>query len=133
MFEDIGKLILRLNIGILMLFHGIFKIIDGINGVSGLIEGMGLPAWISYGVFLGEVLAPIMLIIGFRVKIASILIIFTMLMAIFALTSGNIFILNEKSGGWIVELQGLYLFGALAIMFLGSGRFALDIKMKKSK
>ncbi|PAF43163.1 DoxX family protein [Helicobacter sp. 11S02596-1] len=127
MFEDIGKLVLRLNVGILMLFHGITKAVNGIGGVEAMITGMGMPAFVAYGVYLGEILAPIMLILGFRVKLASILVILTMLMAIFAVTSGNIFAINQ-TGGWVIELQGLYLFGALAIFFLGSGRFSFDLK-----
>ncbi|PAF46586.1 hypothetical protein BKH41_09020 [Helicobacter sp. 12S02232-10] len=130
MSEDIGKLVLRLNIGILMLFHGFYKVIYGIDGVKGMMEGMGFPSFFGYGVYLGEILAPIMLILGFRVKLASVLIILTMLMAIFVVTSGDIFGINQ-TGGWIIELQGLYLFGALSILFLGSGRFAFDIKKGK--
>jgi len=30
-----------------------------------------------------------------------------------------------KQGGWALELQGLYLFGALAVVLLGAGRFSL--------
>lgn len=127
--ENIGKLILRLSVGVLLLPHGIYKIINGINDVSGLVEGLGIPHFVVYGVYIGEVLAPIMLILGFRVKIASILVIITMLVAIFSLNHihGGIFNIG-KSGGWSYELQGLYLLGALAIFFLGSGRFAFDIK-----
>lgn len=127
--ENIGKLILRLSVGVLLLPHGIYKILNGVDDVSGLVGGLGFPHFLVYGVYIGEVLAPIMLILGFRVKIASILVIITMLVAIFSLNhiSGGIFNIG-KLGGWSYELQGLYLLGALAIFFLGSGRFALDIK-----
>ncbi|PAF50805.1 DoxX family protein [Helicobacter sp. 13S00477-4] len=130
MFADIGKLILRFNIGVLMLFHGVYKVIHGIGGVEGLIGSMGLPSFVAYGVYLGEILAPLMIILGFRVKVAAILVVFTMIVAMFAVSGGDIFTLNQ-SGGWNFELQGLYLFGALSIFFLDSGRFALDIKKGK--
>lgn len=129
MYESIGKLILRLSVGVLMLPHGVYKIINGIGGVESLVGAIGLPHFLVYGVYIGEVLAPIMLILGFRVKIASVLVILTMLVAIFSLNhvQGNIFDITSL-GGWSYELQGLYLLGALAIFFLDSGRFAFDIK-----
>lgn len=124
---DIGKLLLRLNIGILMLLHGLYKLSSGIDAVKMLISNIGMPSFMAYGVYVGEILAPIMIILGFRVKIATILIIATMLVAIFTTTGGNIFALS-KTGGWIIELQALYLFGALSIFFLDSGKYALDLK-----
>jgi putative oxidoreductase len=30
-----------------------------------------------------------------------------------------------KTGGWALELQGMYLFTALALVFLGAGRFSV--------
>ena len=32
----------------------------------------------------------------------------------------------SPSGGWALELQGFFLTSALAIVFLGSGRFAVQ-------
>jgi putative oxidoreductase len=30
-----------------------------------------------------------------------------------------------KSGGWALELQGMYLFGGIAVMLLGAGAYSL--------
>ena len=38
--------------------------------------------------------------------------------------AGDVFKLGEQ-GGWAIELQGLFLFGALAVMLLGGGRFSV--------
>lgn len=130
MFSDIGKLILRLNVGGMMIFHGISKAIYGIDGVRSMVESMGVPGFVVYGVYVGEILAPLMLIIGFQVRIASVVLIINMLVAIIAVTGGNIFAINA-TGGWVIEPQAWYIFGALSIIFLGSGRFALDIKRGK--
>lgn len=130
MFSDIGKLILRLNVGGMMIFHGISKAIYGIDGVRSMVESMGVPGFVVYGVYVGEILAPLMLIIGFQVRIASAVLIINMLVAIIAVTGGNIFAING-TGGWVIEPQAWYIFGALSIIFLGSGRFALDIKRGK--
>ena len=43
-----------------------------------MLESNGLPSFIAYGVFLGEILAPLILIVGYRVKLASLLILGTM-------------------------------------------------------
>ena len=47
-----------------------------------------------------------------------------MVVAIYLAHMGELFSLTS-SGGWALELQGMFLFGALAMMFLGSGRTAI--------
>lgn len=121
---DVGRLILRLSVGGLMFLHGINKIENGIGGIEGAMQGIGLPSFIAYGVYVGEVLAPILLILGVCVRLNALMIIGTMIVAALVVTGGEIFALNQH-GGWIIELQGLYLFGALALVFLGSGKFGL--------
>ena len=49
--EDIGKLILRLSIAGLMLFHGFAKLFNGIDGIKFLVNQAGLPEFIAYGVY----------------------------------------------------------------------------------
>lgn len=122
---DIGKLVLRLSIGVLMLLHGISKLNKGIDGLVELHEGKGLPAVLAYGVYLGEVLAPLLLIVGFRARVAALLVAFTMFWAILMRHVADVFKITQ-SGGWGIELQALFMLGALAIYFLGAGRFALS-------
>ncbi|MGE0559869.1 MAG: DoxX family membrane protein, partial [Burkholderiales bacterium] len=57
MSDDIGKLVLRLTLGILMLLHGIAKLRFGVRGSEGMVVSHGLPAFFAYGVFDGEVIA----------------------------------------------------------------------------
>lgn len=57
-FDDIGKLILRLSVGILMLMHGLFKLMHGIAGISALIQANGWPVWIAYGYMSGKLSRP---------------------------------------------------------------------------
>ena len=63
-FDDAGKLLLRLTIGILLLMHGLFKLANGIESITALVLAQGWPAWIAFGVFIGEIIAPSLLIIG---------------------------------------------------------------------
>lgn len=127
--SNIGLLILRLTLGLLMLLHGIAKLTNGPGGIQDMIEGIGLPGFLAYGVYLGEVVAPIMLIIGFRVRIAAMLFISTMLVAVGLAHAGDILSLSQ-TGGWAIELQALYLFGALTLVFTGGGNLAVSQQNK---
>lgn len=123
--QNLGILVLRVSLGALMLIHGISKLQHGIDGIVGMIEQSGLPGIIAYGVYLGEVIAPLMLIVGFRTRIAAIPLVVTMLVAIFLVSSGNLFSLTT-SGGLAIELPALYLFGALLLFFTGGGNIAVS-------
>ena len=125
--QDLGKLILRVTIGVLILLHGIGKITGGVDGIAGMLEAKGLPGVLAYGAYVGEVLAPLLLIVGFQTRIAAILVAINMVFAIGLAHAGQIFQLTPM-GGWAIELQGLFLFGAVAIALLGAGRFSLDKK-----
>jgi len=121
---DLGKLIIRLTLGGLMLFHGIAKLIHGVGFIEGQLAGLGIPAIFAYGVFIGELLAPLMVILGYQTRIGALLIAFNMLVAI-ALVHGHELLALGSSGGWALELQGFFLFTAIALVFLGPGRYKL--------
>ncbi len=123
--EELGKLILRLTVGVLMLFHGYSKIANpgSLEWIGGTLAVYHLPAFLAYGVYLGEVLAPLMIIIGFRARLGGWLIFINMVFAIALAHSNELFSLSEH-GAWALELQGLYLMGGLVIALLGSGQLA---------
>ena len=124
--DDLGKLILRVSVGGLMLFHGVAKILNpgSLKYIGGQLAELGLPQFIAYGVFLGEVVGPLLAIVGLYARIGGLLMAGNMVFAIVLVHTGELFMLSQH-GGWALELQGLYLFGALAILFLGSGSMAL--------
>ncbi len=124
--ENLGKLILRLTVGFLMLFHGIAKITNPgtLDFIGSKLVATGLPSIISYGVYLGEIIAPLMIILGLFCRFGGVLLVGNMLFAIFLVHTGELFSVTPH-GGWAIELQGFYLFCSLALVFLGSGRFAL--------
>ena len=123
--DAVGKLILRLTVGVLMLFHGISKLFNPgtIGFIGSKLTEAGLPEALSYGVYIGEILAPLMIIAGLLCRAGAAIVVINMLFAILLVHSGDIFALTEH-GGWRLELQGFYLLGSLAILFLGSGRYA---------
>jgi putative oxidoreductase len=117
---------LRLTLGVLILFHGVGKLLhpDSLEFIGGRLAGLGLPEALAFGVYLGEVVAPLMIILGIFTRVGGLLIVINMIFAIVLAHTGDLFMLGEH-GGWRLELQGFFLFCALAIMFLGSGRFAV--------
>lgn len=124
--SDLGKLILRVSLGVLMLLHGLHKMEPGgLAGIQGMLANFNLPAFIAYGIVIGEVVAPILLIIGLFTRASALVLAGTMFVAVLMVHSGDLFALNPKTGGWAPESAGFYLFAAIAVMFLGSGRFAI--------
>lgn len=125
--SDLGLLILRLSIGLLMLFHGVYKIFTGPGMIEQIVTGAGLPSFIAYGVYLGEVIAPLFIIFGYRTRIAALIMAGNCAVAALMVHSSQIFTLND-AGGWALELLGLYGFGALVLMITGGGKFAFSSK-----
>lgn len=123
--DDVGKLVLRLTLGVLILFHGVAKLTHGIDPITGMVQGAGLPAFLAWGVFLGEVLGPVLLLAGFYARIGAGLIALNMAFAFGLAHSGDLFALSEH-GGWRLELQGMYLFTALALVIMGPGRLGFN-------
>ena len=122
--DDLGKLVLRLAVGGLILFHGVAKVMSGPAMIAGLVTKAGLPQPVAYLVYVGEVLAPLMLILGVWTRLAALVIVVNMLVALWLVHLHQVFTLDPHTGGWALELQGMYLFGALAIVLLGAGRFS---------
>ncbi len=125
--SDIAKLLLRLSVGIMMLFHGIDKIIHGIDGVKRLTVNSNLPEFLAYGVYIGEVIVPIFIVLGLYARVASVFLAFNMLMAIYLAYGNSLFALN-KHGAPLIELPMFYLILSIVIFLLGSGKYAVNNK-----
>ncbi len=124
--DDAGKLVLRLTVAGLMLFHGVAKIMHpgSLDFIGGMLAGYGLPSILAYGVYVGEIVAPLMVIVGYKARLGALLMAINMLFAIVLAHTGDLFSLSEH-GGWSVELQMFYLLTAVAVLLLGSGRHAV--------
>jgi len=122
---DFGKLLLRLTFGILMLFHGVAKIDHGVGWIAALLEEKGLPGFIAYGVFIGEIVTPILIITGWFIRPAAFIYAFNLLVATLLVGTGKFFTVT-KVGAWGLESEALYFLGGLCIMFLGAGKYSLS-------
>lgn len=121
--QDVGKLIIRVTLGVLILLHGINKLLHGVGSIEQMLNGAGLPAFFALGAYVGEVVGPILLIVGYYGRVGAGLIAINMIVAIALAHSHQLFQLTGQ-GGWQLELQGMYLLTAIGLVFTGVGRFA---------
>ncbi len=127
MNDSIGRLILRLALGLLILLHGVGKLMHGIGPISGLVAGAGLPSFVAYGAYVGEVIGPILVILGWYSRIGAAIIAVNMLFAIGLAHQAQLFTMSS-TGGWALELQGMFLFTAIALALIGPGRYSINGK-----
>ena len=121
--SDFGKFILRVTVGSLMLFHGLHKLQHGYAFVAQLLVQARLPGYLSHGILIGELIAPLFMVLGIYTRPAALLQVFVMAMAVYLVHSKELFSVTEQ-GSYALELQALYLFGALAVFFFGAGRYS---------
>lgn len=124
--EDLGKFLLRLSIGGLMLFYGVAKVIhlNGHDHIKRMLNHIGAPEILWLGVPAGEVIAPILLILGIYTRLSGLLIAFVMLVSVFLARSGEILTLNQY-GGLAIDINLLFLLGGLTVFFIGAGKYAI--------
>jgi putative oxidoreductase len=122
---DLGRLLLRLGLGGLILFHGIAKLTGGVDPIAQLVSANGMPSFVAYGAYIGEVVAPVLLIIGWYSRVGSLLIAINMMFAVYLAHRADLFKLAQ-TGGYALELQALYLIVAIALALMGPGRYSVD-------
>ncbi|MGG7073807.1 DoxX family protein [Campylobacter sp. 9BO] len=123
---DLGIFFARLGLGIMLLMHGIAKILNGIGFIKNLALKQGLPEFITYGVYVGEVIAPVLLILGIYTRVASAIVLATCaaILYLFYLPNGDLFALSSN-GGFKPEIVYLYISLGFCILLNGSGKYAL--------
>jgi putative oxidoreductase len=83
-----------------------------------------MPAALGYLVYIGEVLAPALVIVGLFTRAAAAIIIVNMIVAVLLAHTGDLLSMSD-SGGYALELQALYLVVALVVVMIGAGRYSL--------
>lgn len=123
--EALGKALLRVTVAGLLLMHGVHKVGHGIEGIKSSLAGRGLPAPLAYGVYLGEVVAPLLVIAGVWSRPAALVMAINMVVAVAVAHPGDVLRVG-KGGQWAIELQVLYMMGAVAVALLGPGPYSVS-------
>ena len=125
--ENLIDLIARIFISLLFLINGYSKVIY-FDGTISWMESYGLPGFFIYPAILLEIIAPLLLIIGYKTKISSVM------LAVFCIVTALIFLndFSEQS-----QLNGFFKNIGLSAGFLflainGSKKFSLDYKLAKN-
>jgi putative oxidoreductase len=128
--DEVGKLILRVVLALLLLFHGVSKLTGGNDSVTGALLKAGLPAFLNYGVYIGEVIAPAMILLGIWSRAAALVVAINMIVAVLLVHTSQFFTLS-KTGGWALELQALYFIAAIVVAIMGAGRYSMGGALSK--
>lgn len=128
---EAGLAILRVTLGVIFLTHGVPKLLGGVGGLQGMLDGMGVPlaglaAWV---VTLLEVGGGLGLVAGFLVTPFAALLSFHMLMGIFLVhLEAGWYVLGGQAqhppGG--VEFNVLLIAGLVTLILAGPGAAAVD-------
>ena len=122
---DAGLFVLRLGLATLLLFHGVFKVTHGVGWIGGPLGALGLPAFLAYGTYVAEIVAPVLLILGLWTRAAALVIAFDMFMAVFLVRRDDISKINPMGGAWAIELEALFFVMAVALALTGGGRYGV--------
>jgi putative oxidoreductase len=123
--DDLARLIVRVTCGGLLILHGSNSLFNGIQHIKNMVTAVGLPEFVAYGNLVGEVVAPIFMIIGYKTRIAALIVAFNMLASVLIAHRDIMFARNDF-GGWMIELNVFYMMTAIAVFFAGAGKYSLS-------
>jgi putative oxidoreductase len=129
---DFAKLYIRIYVAFMLLFHGVHKVLNGIDFIFPLVAKVGWPSYVAYGVYAGEIVAPLMLLVGFFPRVAAGLIVFTLGCCIY-LTHMEALLKIDQMGGWAMEPDMTYIFPCVLLIIIGGGKYCLSLKSGKKK
>lgn len=118
---DLALAFLRISMSAMMLTHGIPKIERLFSSPIEFGDPIGVGPTLSLILALiGEVVAPIFIILGYKTKLAAIPAAITMFVAAFVVHLQDDFGTKEKAL--------LYLIGFVVVFLAGPGKYAIDTK-----
>ena len=120
--SDIGLLIVRIALGGIIFFHGFHKITHGIADQFQILANNGIPGVFIYFVYVSEVLAPVLIVLGIFTRLSSLSIFVTMIVIFYALPFP---IGMDEHGAMNIESQLYFLLLSVALFFTGPGRYTL--------
>ncbi len=137
--DDLAPLIARLTLGLIMLPHGLQKLVGlfgghGFSATMDAMTGSGLPAIAAFLVIMGESFGAFGLIVGFIGRFSAFGITLIMLGATFMAHLNNGFFMNwtgqQQGEGFEYHLLAIGL--GLIVLIKGSGKWSIDRLLSRS-
>ena len=123
---DIGLLILRASLGLMMLGHGFGKVRSLLAGQISFPDPLGIGSAPSLALAaFAEFLCAILVVVGWKVRWSAVPLVVTMLVAAFIHHAGDPW--GDK------ELALVYAAGFLALVFTDGGRYSLDSLLRRRR
>jgi len=123
-YYDLAILFLRIAVGVIFIIAGWGKL-TGIEGTQGFFGNIGIPAagLMAWVVAIVEFVGGIMVLIGLYIRVPSILLAITMVVAIFTVKMGGEF------SAMRIDITLLAM--SLALFILGSGKISVEHLVSK--
>lgn len=119
--HHLGLFVFRVSFSGMLLVHGIPKLLEVLQGDFSFGDPIGVGAVISkILVVISEVICPLLIIIGYKTRLAAIPTVIMMMVAAFVVHRSDSFATKE--------LALLYMFAFIVIALVGAGRFSADKK-----
>ncbi len=119
--QPLALLVLRLALGAVMIAHGSSKVFGGMHNFTGMVHGLGMPAWLAYLSAAAEFGGGILVVIGFLTRFAAAAIVIDMLVAISKVHWKHGF-LGEGNYQFPLALAAI----AFSLVFFGAGPISID-------
>lgn len=120
MNTDLGKLFLRFSFSFMIIaLHGLPKVQNLLSDEPQFVSVLGMGAILTLVLAaIVEMVFPILIILGYKTRLATIPLIIIMLVAILDYHGNDSFLIREK--------PILFLIGFISIALIGAGKYAID-------
>jgi putative oxidoreductase len=133
--HDLGLLLVRLILGVVLMFHGSQKLFGwfdgpGMDGFTSFLTALEIPmphvsAYLSAGT---EFAGGALLVLGFLTRLVAIPVVVNMIVAIITVHRDGFAVKDDG-----MEYALMLCVVALALVFMGGGRFSVDACMRRER
>jgi putative oxidoreductase len=123
---ELATFLLRLALGIMYLSHSLVLKLGtfGLPGTAGFFINIGLPGWLAYVTFAGEVIGGVLLVLGVQTRWVVLALSPALFGAIIFVHAGNGWVFTAPNGGW--EYPAFLIVVSAVQFLLGDGAYALS-------